>query len=137
MGVGKVERVYFSKVDWWIAAILAGTLLFCLALGIYLFNKDPLVGMASLAIGLFMTTLIVLIGIPCKYTLFDEFLEVQAGILKHVIRYEDITEITKTRNPLSAPAFSLKRIKIRHGKKFILISPKDRDEFINDLKARM
>lgn len=130
-------KEYTSKVDWWIATLLLGSLLFCIAFGIYLVGKDPVIGVISLGVGIFMTLLIILIGIPCKYTLHDDRLVVQSGILKYTIEYEDITEIAKSLNPLSAPAFSLKRIKIKHRKGFILISPKDRDSFITDLKARL
>ena len=129
---------YTTKVDWWIATLLVGSLLFCIAFGIYLLlTRDPLLGTVSMAIGLFMTTLIILIGIPCKYILDDDRLVVRSGRLTHIIPYADITDIVKTRSPLSAPAFSLRRIKIEHRKGFILISPKNRDSFIAELKARL
>ncbi len=128
--------VYYSKVDWWIAAILSGSILFCLALGLYLLGNDPLGGVICLGIGVFMTLVIVLLGIPCKYTLYDDHLVVQAGIAKYTILYADIADVTKSRNPLSAPAFSLKRVKIQLKKKYVLISPKNRDAFIADLNSR-
>lgn len=130
-------KEYISKVDWWIATLLIGSLLFFIVFGIYLMGKDPPLGMISIGIGIFMSALIKLIGIPCKYILYDDRLLVQSGILKYIIDYADITDVAKSRNPLSAPAFSLKRVKIKHRKGFILISPRNRDAFITDLKARL
>lgn len=49
----------------------------------------------------------------------------------------DITTITKikeTNNPLSAPANSLDRLGITHGKGYMLVSPKDKAGFIAALQ---
>lgn len=69
--------------------------------------------------------------------MFDDYLLVQAGILKERIKYEDIVSVEKSSDPLSAPAMSLKRVRIDHGKGFTLVSPKDRDDFISELNTRI
>jgi len=45
-----------------------------------------------------------------------------------------ITQIKETNNPLSAPAASLDRLKIKHSKGCMLISPKDKQGFIASLQ---
>lgn len=69
--------------------------------------------------------------------MYDNHLLVQAGILKEKIKYEDIINVEKSSNILSAPAFSLKRVMINHRKGFTLVSPKNRDDFISELNRRM
>ncbi len=46
-----------------------------------------------------------------------------------------ITAIRPTRNPFSSPALSLDRLRIEYGGKVILVSPEDRDRFIEALGA--
>ena len=68
--------------------------------------------------------------------MFDDHLLIQSGILKKRIKYEDILSFEKSFNLLAAPAFSLKRVKIKLRKGFDLVSPKDRDDFILELERK-
>ncbi|MFP9115555.1 PH domain-containing protein [Flavobacterium sp. RHBU_3] len=45
-----------------------------------------------------------------------------------------ITTIKDTSNPLSAPAASLDRMEIRHARGYLLVSPKDKEGFIQLLQ---
>ena len=47
-----------------------------------------------------------------------------------------IASVEPTRNPLSSPACSLGRLRIRYGAKQIMISPLDRVGFLRALAAR-
>ena len=62
---------------------------------------------------------------------------VRSGPVRRRLAIADIVAITPTRNPLSAPALSLDRLRIdvRRGG-YVLISPADRDAFLADLEAR-
>jgi len=52
------------------------------------------------------------------------------------INIHDIRSVKKSKNPISAPAASLDRLAIRHGKMgFQLISPKDKEGFVRALLA--
>jgi len=79
--------------------------------------------------------------VPCRYILKDDHLHIQAGFIQDKVPYDAITEATPTRNPLSAPALSLDRIKIElKGSSFAnfkLISPERQEEFIADLMSRV
>lgn len=72
-----------------------------------------------------------------SYTLTETELIVRSGPVRRRVAIADIVAITPTRNPLSAPALSLDRLRIdvRRGG-YILISPADRASFLADLQAR-
>lgn len=66
-----------------------------------------------------------------KYYILEEILIVKCGPFSERILIKDIKSIKKTRNPLSSAALSIDRIEISHGYSgMTLISPKDRDQFI-------
>ncbi len=65
----------------------------------------------------------------------DELLVV-SGPFRWRIPLADITGVEPTRNPLSSPALSMDRLKVMYGKrKFVLVSPEDKDGFIRALRA--
>ncbi len=129
-------KVYPTKIDIWLIIVFVGTILFCIGLGIYIFQQSKAAGSISIASGVF-TVFLISLFLPCKYTMLDDHLLVQAGVLKEKIKYKDIVSVKKSSNPLSAPAFSLKRVKINHSRGFTLVSPKDRDGFISELNTRI
>ncbi|MBT3222542.1 MAG: PH domain-containing protein [Proteobacteria bacterium] len=73
-----------------------------------------------------------------EYELTDTELVITMVLLLKRIPLDDITDATRSWNPLSSPAMSLRRIHIttRCGMG-VLISPKDRDEFMRDLAERV
>ena len=73
-----------------------------------------------------------------SYTLTDLALRVRSGPFHWTVPYDAITAVTPTRNPLSSPALSLDRIRIRYrGSGFgLMISPESRADFLRDLAAR-
>jgi hypothetical protein len=71
------------------------------------------------------------------YVLSDEGLEIRCGLSRQYIGWKDIRSVKYTSNPISAPAFSFKRIQISHGKMgCVLISPHTRESFMNELHKR-
>jgi Bacterial PH domain len=67
----------------------------------------------------------------------DRKLKIKGGFLVHMeIPIEQIRRIAPSRNPLAAPAFSLDRLEVFYGKgSSVLISPVNKEAFIQDLKA--
>lgn len=123
-----------SKIDWWLAIIIWGSMIFSIGIGIYaIFTKNP-----SL-LDLILTTLLAImlpIGVlwmclTTFYVIEDNVLIIQYGPFKKLVQLDSIQTVRKTNNPLSSPALSLKRLEITYGKyDMVLISPKKRDEFI-------
>lgn len=130
-----MKQVYSSRVDWWIAALVVGSVLFCFVLSFYLLRVDRTSAFILFGITALMVVITLLLVIPCAYTLFDDHLLVQSGVIRYKIPYTDIRKIEKSSNPLSSPALSLRRVKITRKKGFLLISPPDRDQFIKDLST--
>lgn len=71
-----------------------------------------------------------------KYTIDGGSLLVQSGIFHWQIPIAQIESMMRTRNPLSSPAASLDRLAIQYGEgQSLMISPEDRDRFIEAVKA--
>lgn len=57
--------------------------------------------------------------------------------MKKRISIKDIRKISRTKNPLAAPALSYDRLEILYGSQFQaeLVSPKDKQQFVSLLKS--
>ncbi len=124
--MSEVKRWYSSKVDWWLALLLA---------------IAPVIALARVAAGggMFepLVLLVVYVGLvfPMRYGISGDFLVIRSGLLRRRIPLASITRVAPSRNPLSSPALSLDRLEIRHGglSRRTLISPAERSHFIVDL----
>ncbi len=92
--------------------------------------------------------LVLLLGVyfglvfPLRYGVDDTHLLVRFGICCQRIPLADIREVYPTRSALGSPALSLDRLHVQYGDGFfkgVMISPADRDGFLDDLaqKARL
>ena len=131
-------KTYPSAVDKWLAAILIGAPLLPIAIGIILWvNVSAKIGIIEILTGVFAGALIALFAVPCVYTLDDEKLTIRGGIIRYKVPLAEIRHVEKSNSLWSAPALSLKRVKIITTRRTYLISPADRDTFIADLRARI
>jgi len=122
--------VYRTKVDFWIAAML-------------LFGLTAMVLATAttgdwkvMLLGLGVWALVFPIAWPCDYRFVDNVLIVRSGLIKYRIPLAEVEKVEPSRNPLSAPAYSLDRLLIRYGKRSMLISPKERGAFLEDFAKR-
>ncbi len=127
---------YKSAVDWWLAVILAACPLYCIVMGLYFLAVAPEAALYSILAGLLVAGITILF-LPCRYTLEEDHLFIRSGIYKQRIPYRSIKDVSFTSSPLSAPAFSLKRLRIEHDRGTVLISPAKREAFIEALKAKL
>lgn len=127
--------VYRSAVDWWIGLLVLGSPLVLIILGLFLLPSSFAGGITTIGSGLFLV-LIVALFLPCDYTFKDDHLLVRCGVIRRKVPYVGITKIEPSSNPLSSPALSLRRIRIDYNGKFILISPINRDTFMEQLRSR-
>ena len=129
-----------SAKDWWLTLIVWGAMIFAIGSGIFSVTQE------SLPIGELVMTSLATIGIPIfviwlwlstYYVIDENNLLVKYGPFKKVVPLHTITSVRKTNNPFSSPALSLKRLEILYGQyDTVLISPKDRDEFIKILAEK-
>jgi hypothetical protein len=71
-----------------------------------------------------------------EYIIDKESLRIKCGFfINTVVDINSIRKISESYNILSSPAASLDRLEIIHDKESVLISPKDKKDFIDALKA--
>lgn len=132
--------VFTSKIDFWISAILFGAILLTIAAPFWQWKRN---GDGSLAQSIFLAFMllpfIALTLLPLfrtKYTLTESQLFINNGFFTQRIEIAKITKITPTRNIKASPALSLDRIKISYQDNSVLISPKDKPLFLQEIQAR-
>ncbi|WP_396209015.1 PH domain-containing protein [Flavobacterium sp.] len=117
-------KIYKSKVDWWLIILIGCVFGYPIIDGI-LTNEYFLS-----AIFAFVLVLFFLLSKTIRYRIEGENLM----IWNTKIEIKSIRKIYRTNNPLSSPALSLDRLAIVYNKfDEILISPKERNEFIDEL----
>ena len=130
--------VYESAADWWLVSMLVATPLFAGCIGVYL----VWIGQPTDATWLFLTgalaaLMTVAFAVPCRYTILDDALSIRCGVLFYQVPLDQIVSVDKSSSWLSGPALSLKRIAVKTRLRTHLISPKQRDEFLRELRKAM
>ena len=129
---------YKSKIDFWLIFILIlGSIILLQAIYITfqsytLYQNLPYLVIYSLIF------LLIWLPITTTYYVVDRhFLKVYSLFLKWEIPLESIQTIEQTSNPLSAPALSLDRIRIKYMKngvcRSIMVSPRNKADFIKSI----
>jgi hypothetical protein len=130
-------RWYPSKIDWWLVPVLGvppvAAVAVCVAFGFAGSTPGLLVSaaMALLVAGIYFGLVF-----PMRYGVDDTHLLVRFGVCRQRIPLAEISDVHPTRNPLSSPALSLDRLRVQFGQgifKAVMISPVDRDDFLDDL----
>ena len=133
--------IYYSKKDPWIVALLGFGMLLPLGIGVlFLIQGGPLfnLGLLLLGLGAVEALAVVSLGRATRYEITERELIIRVGvIINQHIPLAAITNVYPTRNPLSAPAWSLDRLQIdylKHGRQsFTLISPENKQAFLSEL----
>lgn len=76
-------------------------------------------------------------AIPCRYTISPKGLKIRCGLAEEEIPLERITGVELSSCLLSAPALSLRRVKVQLQDGYRLISPQSREEFVAQLQELM
>tara|TARA_R110002111_G_scaffold77739_2_gene123400 strand:+ start:290 stop:745 length:456 start_codon:yes stop_codon:yes gene_type:complete len=133
------HTVYESAIDRWVVVLLLLPPIAGVVLGGYLFS----VGRSDDAAILFATaaaTLLVSIActLPCRYTLLDDAISIRCGIIIfYQVSYAEIQSVERSATLRSGPALSMKRVLLKTTKRSIVASPKDSDQFIQDIQSRI
>lgn len=128
---------YKSKIDAWVAALMG------VAVVLNVFGLAVLVGSADrpalfIVAPLFVAVLGLMLSVlfQTHYTLSPTVLDVRSGPVRYLIPIASIKEIRPVRSVVSSPALSLDRLEISYdGFRAIMISPRDRERFLNELAA--
>ncbi len=126
------KTIYPSAISWglWIPV-------YALIIGQGIFMAGT-VSWAFLFFHFSLSILIYFFVVRIKYVLDDEKLVIFMGPIRYKsIDIQTIRKMELSNNPLSSPAASLRRLAIYYNKwGYVLISPKNREAFINDVLER-
>lgn len=128
---------YPSKVDWWLGALIALLPLSLVAVWVDVGSNEELIAAASATV--LVVGILAGLAFPMRYGLDSDVLVIRFGLCRQRIGLAAITEVEPSRNPLASPALSMDRLMVRYGSSrfsFVLISPADRDRFLDDLAHR-
>ncbi|MCC9600580.1 PH domain-containing protein [Stieleria sp. JC731] len=133
----KPKRVVFpSAVDLWLAFLLMlGPIICAVITGISLWQGKNQEALICLLTGAGILLLIGILVIPCRYTITEDTLSIRCGLLLTRVPLDQIKGVEKSGSWLSAPAMSIRRVKVTTGSRFYLVSPSDRDRFIEELQT--
>ena len=140
--------IYYSKVNWWL--ILSIVILPGLAVIYSSFSETHELLNSFIAgfwVFLGLSTIILVLGCPTKYTLTDKGLRIHTGIfLSWKIPYDRIIDAYPVYSIWAAPALSFERVHITLKRRalfflpfndFVEISPKNRENFLEELKIKI
>jgi hypothetical protein len=137
------NRIYKSKVDLWLFLMVMATCVLMIGLLIQTLITEGLNHPGTLTLlisSIFMLAVIFGLAYPVSYEITHSELVIRSGLRRIGIELSSIESVKPSRNPLSAPAWSLDRIRIdyhKEGKKtFLLISPEDKSGFLNELALK-
>lgn len=128
------KSIYVSAVDWWIALLVMMGPVICVGLtGILMQQGRQQDALYCMAAGVFTLLVTGLFTVPCRYTILSDTLSIRCGILLMRVPLDQIKSIELSGSWISGPALSLKRVKISTASRFYLVSPVDRERFIDEL----
>jgi membrane protein YdbS with pleckstrin-like domain len=140
MAVQRPAVAYVSKRDWWLVLLLWTS---AIGMGVAAVAVWVEPGPLGLRIGL--TALLAVSAVFAVWVLYStrysferDVLVIRSGPFRWRVGLDSIEEVVPTRNPLSSPACSLDRLRIRYAssRMGIMISPENRAGFLRDLVAR-
>ena len=127
--------VYDSAVDWWLFLLLIMTPVFSAIFGCYLMWLGEASDATILfAVGGATALITAAFAVPCRYSILDDTLSIRCGVIVYQVPLAEIDHVEKSSSLWSGPALSIRRVKVSTKKRKHLISPKDRDEFIRELR---
>lgn len=122
-----------SKVDPWIMVLLVVVIAFqFFAIGTAALRAgDPMETTVMILVAIAVLGLMIWLLIGTYYVVDRGTLKIVSGPFRWKVPIDQITSVEATRSPLSSPALSMDRIRIRYGKRRrIMISPADKAEFL-------
>lgn len=133
-----MERIFYSKRDWWLSAVAWLGIGVMLLSGVFMAAMFFVVSMVLVALGMFVVAGFVFwTWLRTFYLIKDGDLLIRSGPFRWSVRICDIEGIVPTRDALSSPAWSLDRLRIEHKGRWngIMISPDAREEFLRSIAA--
>jgi len=129
-----------SKIDRWIMVLLVVVIITQIwAISTAATQAgDPLVTTGIILLGIAVVALMLWLIIGTHYTVDRGTLRIVSGPFRWKVAIDQISSVEATKSPLSSPALSLDRLRVRYGKnRRILISPADRAGFLKAIGHKL
>ena len=129
--------VFRSKVDGWLVWVVRLPMLAGLVLVALSAIRQPNGLTITILAGFVVVYAVVewILG-STYYTVDQDFLRIRSGPYRTRLLISDIRSITRSSNPLAAPALSLDRLEIRDGNgRSVLVSPHEDELFVESLRS--
>ncbi len=132
------DRSFPPRIDRWLLATVIGAAALPLVVAGWLLSRGETDGsLVLVGWGVAMPILVFGLSLPLRYECRADGLHIRSGWMRWDIPYGSMRGAALSRNPLSSPAWSLRRVRIDLASgDFILVSPDDRESFMEELAAR-
>jgi Bacterial PH domain len=129
---------YRSKKDPWLFGLVWGVTVALLLAGILVvLVGNPQLGWSLFRDGVVTAAVLVITTYPLDYEIAGTQIVARCGFMRWRVPLDSIQEVRPSRNPASAPAWSLDRLRIEYLKgtatRALYISPEDKHAFMRDL----
>lgn len=131
----RLLKTHRSAIDAWLALLLCVGPLFIIGFGVSTCRFSLVAGAVLILTGLLVGLMIASLSLPCYYELSEGGLRVRCGLMDRMISWNRVRRLELYSSLWSAPALSLKRVKLTLDDGMIMVSPKDRQEFIRDCQS--
>ncbi|HEX6183593.1 MAG TPA: PH domain-containing protein [Pyrinomonadaceae bacterium] len=129
-----------SKKDAWLVGLVWGGVLSPLAAGLLLLltpGAEPEPGWWLIRVGVVAVAAVLVTTYPLNYEITAEELVARSGVMRWRVPLSSIEEVRPSRNPASAPTWSLDRLRVGYLKRgeprALYVSPEDKAAFMHDL----
>ena len=122
-----------SRIDTWLVVLILLAIAGEIAALFAVLSSELPTGTTAVVAVLVVASIGLTVSIIARthYSVGEGRLIIVCGPFSWTIALDEITGAGPSRNPLSSPALSLDRLKIRYGKgKWILVSPEDQQAFL-------
>jgi hypothetical protein len=132
--------VYRSKKDWWLFGLVWGAALAPLAVGLFNVSApsgNPQLGWVLVRAGVVILATVLVTTYPLNYEITGGELVARSGVMRWRVPLASVAEVAPSRNPASAPTWSLDRLRVEYVKdgseRTLYVSPKDKAAFMRYL----
>lgn len=130
------SSTFSSQRDPWLVALLLGALALIGVSLVFAWVQGRPAALGAIVVGLLGATLVLWVLCGTDSRVHAGELHVRSGPFRWRVPVAQIRAVEPTRSPLSSPALSLNRLRIRYGdSKAVMVSPADREGFFEALRA--
>jgi len=132
--------VYRSKKDWWLVCLVWGAVAAPFLVGVYNLlapGGNLQLGWTLVRASVITGAVVLILTFPLDYEITTTHVVARSGVMRWRVPLDSIDEVSPARDPASAPAWSLDRLRIEYREgartRTLYIAPEDKRAFMRDL----